>query len=534
MIWRRAVWRVGFTSQPHRLGWLFPGRARGLYVTCAAPASVICVVDVGTGQILDRLAAGHTALCPVLSPDERTLFVCNRFDNDISFFDLTAKREARRVRVSREPVAAVATPDGRHLLVANHLYDREGDGPGVAASISVLDIATGRLAKQIKLARGSSSLRGIGVSPDGRYAAATHLLARYYLPTLSAESGHINGNVLSLVDLSRLEVFRYVILDETDRGAANPWAVAWTPDGKNLVVTHAGTHEVSVVEAPVRPQQSIRVRQRILLQGNGPRAMAVAGSRVFVANYFSDNLSVVDLARPVVTAEALSLAPTPGMSEVRRGEMLFNDATLCRGTWQSCASCHDSDARADGLDWDLLNDGINNPKNARTLVWAHQTPPVMWMGVRENAETAVRAGLRYILFTEQPEAVPTAIDAYLKSLQPAPSPRLVGGRLSTAAERGKQSFLDPEVGCARCHPAPLFTDRKTHDVGTRGRYDQPQDRFDTPALVELWRTAPYLHDGSAATLREVLTTANAADRHGKTSHLRPAQLDDLVEYLASL
>jgi DNA-binding beta-propeller fold protein YncE len=505
-----------------------------LYVTCGAATGMVCVVEVQRGEILARWPAGHTPLSPVLSVDEKTLFVCNRFENDISFFELAGNSEVRRVRVSREPVAAAATPDGRYLLVANHLYDREGDDPGVAASISVIDIPAGRLAKRIKLARGSNSLRGIAVSPDGRYAAATHLLARYYLPTFSVESGRMNGNVLSLLDLTRLEVFKYVILDEADRGAANPWAVAWAPDGMNLVVTHAGTHEVSVVEAPVRPQKSVRVRQRIPLQGNGPRALAMAGARVLVANYFSDDLSVIDLSRPDPRAETVALAPARESSPVRRGERLFNDATLCQGAWQSCASCHDSDARTDGLGWDLLNDGINNPKNAKSLVWSHQTAPVMWMGVRENAETAVRAGLRYILFTQQPEAVPAAMDAYLRSLHPAPSPRLVGGRLSAAAERGKQTFFDAEVGCARCHPPPLFTDCKTHDVGTLGRYDQPQDRFDTPALVELWRTSPYLHDGAAANLREVLIQSNRADRHGKTSHLSPAQVDDLVEYLASL
>jgi hypothetical protein len=43
-----------------------------------------------------------------------------------------------------------------------------------------------------------------------------------------------------------------------------------------------------------------------------------------------------------------------------------------------------------------------------------------------------------------------------------------------------------------------------------------------------------LHDGSAATLREVLTTANKADRHGHTAQLTPEQIKDLIEYLLSL
>jgi len=115
-----------------------------------------------------------------------------------------------------------------------------------------------------------------------------------------------------------------------------------------------------------------------------------------------------------------------------------------------------------------------------------------------------------------------------------PSPRLVNGQLSKSARRGERLFNSREVGCARCHPPDLYTDLRRHDVGTLGRFDRRIDRFYTPTLVELWRTAPYLHDGSAATVRDILTTKNPADWHGKTSHLTSEQIDDLIEYLLSL
>jgi cytochrome c peroxidase len=219
---------------------------------------------------------------------------------------------------------------------------------------------------------------------------------------------------------------------------------------------------------------------------------------------------------------------------LRQGELNFNDASVCFQGWQSCGSCHSSDARVDGMNWDNLNDGIGNPKNVRSLLLAHQTPPSMALGVRSNAEAAVRAGIRNSLFVELPDQFATAIDEYLKSLKPIPSPHLVDGKLSKAAEAGKKVFLDDRVGCADCHRGPLLTDLKRRNVDTRGPFDQPSDRFDTPTLIELWRTAPYLHDGSAATLREVVTTRNRNDRHGSTSHLSNGQIDDLVEYLLSL
>ncbi len=84
---------------------------------------------------------------------------------------------------------------------------------------------------------------------------------------------------------------------------------------------------------------------------------------------------------------------------------------------------------------------------------------------------------------------------------------------------------------------------KAHEVGTSTQYssmydmpgaDRPTDRFYSPALVELWRTGPYLHDGSAQTLRELLTTRNVGEHHGHTAELTAQELDDLVEYLSSL
>ena len=71
-------------------------------------------------------------------------------------------------------------------------------------------------------------------------------------------------------------------------------------------------------------------------------------------------------------------------------------------------------------------------------------------------------------------------------------------------------------------------------LGTSSGFDRGGELFDTPSLVELWRTAPYLHDGSAATIRDVLTTRNVGDRHGRTSDLNNEQMDDLVQYLLSL
>ena len=127
-----------------------------------------------------------------------------------------------------------------------------------------------------------------------------------------------------------------------------------------------------------------------------------------------------------------------------------------------------------------------------------------------------------------------AMDEWIKSLKPAPSPHLVNGRVSAAARRGERLFQSPGTGCANCHEGELFTDLHAYNVGTQNPFDKDDKEFDTPTLRELWRTAPYLHDGSAATIRDVLSTRNPKNEHGKTSQLTPQQIDDLAEYLLSL
>jgi cytochrome c peroxidase len=271
--------------------------------------------------------------------------------------------------------------------------------------------------------------------------------------------------------------------------------------------------------------------QRIDLSGKGPREIAVHGQIAYVAQFYSDSIAVVELGDDKVPCvRTIPLGPAPELTLERKGQLLFDDASICYLKWQSCASCH-PDGRADALNWDLMNDGVGNPKNSKSMVASHQTPPAMIKGVRATAEVAVRSGLTHILFTDRPEEEALAIDAYLKSLKPIPSPHLENGELSAKAERGKKLFHSKRVACARCHPAPLFTDMRIHRMGrTPSRYFP--NLFDTPTLLEVWRTAPYLHDGQYSTVKELLLEG----RHGLRQNmgLSDSEAEDLAEYVLSL
>jgi hypothetical protein len=365
------------------------------------------------------------------------------------------------------------------------------------------------------------------------------------VPTTQIFRGWINTSALSIIDLSSMRLVNTVLLDDLDLGAANSWGLAFTGDGRTLCVAHAGTHELSEIDWPALLAKLgttaqdvsadltylVGLRRRIPLPGNGPRGLVVVGSKAYAATYFSDSVAVADLAVGAeYQAKKLMLGLEKPLTAVRLGQRYFHDAKLSAQQWLSCTSCHPG-VRADGLNWDLMNDGIGNAKNTKSLLNAHRTPPTTMTGIRPNAETSVIAGLLSIHFVKYKNAENLAIDAFLQAEQSVPSPYLERGTLSATALRGQALFTS--TGCIDCHKGDYLTDQKPHDVGT-GTGRETGTRFDTPSLIEIWRTAPYLYDGRAATMRDVLTTFNKGNKHGKTSGLTEDQLKDLEVYIHSL
>ncbi len=271
---------------------------------------------------------------------------------------------------------------------------------------------------------------------------------------------------------------------------------------------------------------------------------------------------------------AATVLEEPLPPEVLRGKRLFYgsvDPRTSRTSYLSCASCH-LDEAADGLTWDFTQrgEGLRNtiPLFGRGGM-AHG--PVHWTGnfdEIQDFEGDIRTGQggRGFLTDAQWEAgdrshplgLPKAglseeldaLAAYVASLRGWPtSPFRRDGDpdWEAAVARGEALFRSSRTGCADCHVPGRYTDSAfgvdgepaLHDVGTAteasgGRLGGPLPGFDTPTLRGLWDDAPYLHDGRAPTLRDVLTPFNPEDRHGRTSGLTEAELDDLITFLLAL
>jgi YVTN family beta-propeller protein len=509
-----------------------------LYVTAGVADGAVYVVDTATKSLTQTIPVGHSPRAPVLASGN-LLYVCEQFTKSVAVVDLASGSVTERIDVLREPFAAALSLDGSKLLVANLLPHQPSTQTGVAASVSVIDTSSSLVSTNIVLPPGSHSLRDMAVSPDGSYAVVGHTLGRYRVPATQLFRGWQNTSALSIIDIASETLYNTVMVDDLDEGAANPWGIGFTDDGATLCLAHAGTHELSAIDWPgllaklgtatgnVCDDLSYLagIRRRLPLPGNGPQDVAIVGSKVYAANYYSDSLAVADVtAGQEYTAREIAIGWEMPPTDVRLGNRYFHDATLSAQQWQSCASCHPG-VRADGLNWDELNDGFGNAKNVKSLLNSHYTAPTTWTGVRPNAETSVTAGLLFSHYVKFKGDENLMVDEFLKALEPVPSPYLVDGELSEAAVRGQVLF---NARCTYCHSGPYLTDQSLHDVGTSTAYETRP--FDTPSLIEVWRTAPYLHDGRAQTIGDVLNTF----QHGSAAGLSDSEIDDLVEYVNSL
>jgi len=417
--------------------------------------------------------------------------------------------------------------------------------------VTVLDPDTGTVVAVIATGLDSNLCQKITLSADGSRAYLPHVRSNVINPSLLFDDTVFPVvTVLDLADnkLINSERFNLAVMD---RPVNLPFDVAFAPDGSRMYVLNLGSGDISVLD-PVQRRAVAHIEV-----GDIPQGMVVApdGAKGYVINSLAGEVSILDLT---VNTEIKRVAVTqsPLSAELRLGKQVFfssRSAMTSRDRWMSCASCH-FDGDHDGRTW-LFRDG---PRNTTGLRGMTETLPLHWSADRDELQDfehtirSLQAGTGLINGAPNPElgapnaglsASLDAMAAFIASLPLKASPYLEpDGSLGPAALRGKAVFERGDTGCAICHVPGTFTDSTLatspfilHDVGTGGGAGEKLGPgFDTPSLRGIWDTAPYLHDGRAATLMDVLTTGNPADRHGSTSQLSTEEREDLVAYLRSL
>lgn len=273
-------------------------------------------------------------------------------------------------------------------------------------------------------------------------------------------------------------------------------------------------------------------------------------------------------------------------AKVELGRLLFFDKRLSRDHTVSCATCHVPEkAFSDGQRVAIGVEGRQGMRNSPSLFNRAYSSFLFWDGRRSALEEqtldAIQNPLEMDLSLQQLEerlfskqyrgafrrvfaGEPTAPNAakalasYVRTLFSGDSAfdRFEHGdrtALSAAAQRGLSLFR-VKGNCAACHTGPLFTDGSFHNTGVSweeapldyGRFnvsrkEADRGKFKTPSLRDVDQTAPYMHNGSLATLEEVLDFYNHGgkpnpnlDRELRPLNLTTEEKSDLIHFLRAL
>lgn len=499
--------------------------------------------------IADRVEVGPEPRGVAMRPDGSAAFVTVGVTNEVVEVDLDKAEVVRRATVGREPQSLALSPDGQTLVVGN------------ARGSSVTLLKAEDLSPIRTVDIDGANLRQIATDPDGEHAYVVNIRNRRMATTeRNIDLGWVLGQRLTRVPLGSEpeEDFATISLDPQGEAVGDVHGVAVSSDGRFIAIGAGGTHEVLILRTDIEPlpwriEGSRDLIHYELLQGDGRFRRVETGGRptevvfhpdakrLFVANYFEDSVQVIDAE----TAELIGSIHLGGPEEpslARRGERLFHDATRSHNQWYSCHTCH-SDGHTNGETFDTRNDGWQDlrsiPKLSRkvvpTLRGVTETEPWTWHGWQTSLEDAMVESFTQTMQGPRPtEEEIEAIIAFLGTLEHPPNPyREPDGSLSEAAQRGREVFRSPKAACNTCHSGPEFTDGEIHIVGLETDRDR-YEGYNPPSLKGVYDHDPYLHDGRAETLREVLTGDHAPDFVTGLGSLSEQELNDLIAYLKTL
>ncbi len=465
-----------------------------------------------------------------LMPDRKTLLVTAVADRVLAAYDVASGAERWRVALDREPRGVAIASDGSRAVIAHsgsntfedvalgthrvttHAFDSVNARGGFAAAFMGDNQAV--VPFQIAVPVGMTGT----TESTGRYGGVN------FKPPLTSH--------LAFVGWSGA---RTTVATATF-GQHQPRAVAWDGARDALYIAGFGTDSILQLKNASQVDISAGLGPNI---GNpaggkercGPDGLAVApDGNLWVWCAFTrsvERLTLVDDKGQLATKNlprvtGPELVPSTLTAQQHEGMVLFHSAIpqISEHGAVACANCH-LDGRADGLSWRIEGRTLQTPILAGRLVG---TAPYKWDGAAPDLAFSMTQTIGRLGGAGISKAQTAALVAYLESMPAVRTPT----RDPAAVARGRTLFDSSDLGCRGCHDGARYTDRERHEL--TGNMKQ----VDTPSLVGLAASAPYFHDGTAATLEALLRERGAVHGMAASTTLTDAQVADLAAYLETL
>lgn len=511
-------------------------------------------VDELDGSTLSVVRTWHVDGQPrwlALHPSDRALFVGSAFGGNVARIDLDELDNVRSL-----DLPSTTGPSGDFTRRITGDLSISSDGLALAIPALFVDNTTP--------VDGDPNVDGSIDGTSGGYGSAglgvSRLNPAIILVDLTAGSG-------SASDPGTPILFAGAVTRSAtgmqDLVRSYPASATFAPDGGTVWATLEGSAAVAVLstvpmhldQAPGptpffgdtgASQAGFSVANTVFIgTDEGPRGVAFTGDQDAFVHAFMDRTvapiktgrAIQDLQQSQQSGSAMmggvmdswqlapgvELTPSKLAPELEHGRHLFYSATdsamAGAGAGVSCATCH-FDRRNDGVTWTLPG----GPRNTPSLVGrVSETAPVTWTDevptIADEVRLTSQGRMGGFGLTDYDAAT---VSLYIDS-NPLPD---LPSQDESAVARGRAIYERADVGCATCHGGATLTDGTRHAV-----FDNKL--INTPTLRGVAASGPYFHDGSAATLEDVLATSDARVM-GDTSMLTDAQRADLIVYLRSL
>ncbi len=493
-------------------------------VTANRADGTLSVVELAT-QAVTTIPVGGVYPYGLVVDDADIAYVSLQGSNAIAVVDLKVPAVLETIAVPDSPAGLALLGD---FLYVTHFW---------SGNVSMIYLPESRVAQTITTGLDTSIssaieldvTRGLAYLPQTRSNAQN--MALTYDTTVFP--------VINRIDLRNLDVQREsrLALDTADQPVNMPFAVALDRFRQWIYVANAGSNDISVVDV------NTGVRRGHIAVGSSPRGLLLNrdNSILYVNNALEGSLSIIETRNLTVVDKLFISDFNLSVDTIVAAQLFYGavDRRMAFGNWISCANCH-FDGMSDGLVWQGIADG---PRNTPVLYNLLETSPYNWSATWDELADAdikirqLQGGMG--LITSQPLSAPLGsphaglsldLDSLTAYIATFTGPTVIPAASPAILSRGAEVFNEQE--CGTCHSGTAGTDFLTHDVGTGlSTAEKAGTAFDTPSLRWLAGSAPYFHDGSAASLHDVFMLSGA---HQLIRTVPLEDIDALVAYLLSL